>query len=119
MDKQYDIADLIDDTLDLIPYDAEEVKYLNSEELFEMVCTKVGIVNLEGEEAVNAFRKETNDMFIGQRFVALTALREGITLDGKTSESRKLSYFLSRCFLLTHVVLCPRIHCNGFGIDSF
>jgi hypothetical protein len=114
MDKQYDIADLINDTLELVIPNDENLKNLNSEELFKEVCPKVGIVNLEGEEAVNAIRKTMNDDFIGQRFIALTALREGITLDGKIRESRKLSYFLSRCFLLTRVVFVTGSIAMGF-----
>jgi hypothetical protein len=104
MDEQYDIADLVDDTLELLKPNNEMVKHLNSEIVFKQVCTDLLIVNLEGEQAVNAIRNTMNDSFIGERLIALTALREGITLDGKAWGSRNLSSFLSRCVLLTRMV---------------
>jgi hypothetical protein len=82
VDRDYAISDLVDDAFTLI-----DLKHLlkdkTKEESFHFVCKRFEIEDLEGEEAAVAFRKKMKTTYIDTRSIALTALKEGMTLDGK------------------------------------
>jgi hypothetical protein len=75
----------VDDTLAFLMPDTKILKRWNSEELFTQLCKRLGIDNFEGERAVQKIRRASY-RFINGRSIALNALREGITLDGKLVE---------------------------------
>jgi hypothetical protein len=81
VNRDYRIGDLFDDAFSLIDK-KHLLKDKTSEQSIQFARDYFEIVDLEGEEEVY-LRKKIKEIFIDSRSIALTALKEGMTLDGK------------------------------------